>query len=204
MELFDLILIVVVGVSGLLALMRGFTREVLTLLSWIVAGVAAWWAVQVPPVLEFAHQYVENDKLAIIVVGAGAFLLALLVMSLVTVRITDWVLDTAIGPFDRTLGGLFGLVRGLVLVTVAWMIYVVFVPPEKQPDWIANARLLPLVRSTADIINDLIPEETAEMLRRSMAASENAAQKAIGKAAREAVDGIGKGDRQRLDNLLRQ
>ena len=204
MELFDLILIVVMAISGLLALMRGFTREVLTLLSWIVAAVAAWWAVQVPPVLEFAHQYVENDKLAVIVVGAAAFLLALLVMSIVTVRITDWVLDTAIGPFDRTLGGLFGLLRGLVLVTVAWMLYVPFVLPEKHPEWITNARLLPLVQGTADIISDLIPEDTAEMLRRAMAAGKDKAKDAAGKAAREAVEGIDRGDAARLKSLMQQ
>ncbi len=204
MELFDLIIIVVVGISGLLALMRGFTREVLTLLSWIVAGVAAWWAVQMPPVLEFARQYVSNQKLAVIVTGAAAFLLALLIMSIVTVRITDWVLDTAIGPFDRTLGGLFGLLRGLVLVTVAWMLYVPLVPPEKHPEWITNARLLPLVRGTADIISELVPEETAEMLRRTMAAGRDKASRTASEAARGAVNSIGKGDARRLRNLMEQ
>ena len=200
MELFDLVVIVVVLISGLLALMRGFTREVLTLLSWIIAAVAAWWAVQMPPVLDFARQYVENDKLAVVVVGAAAFLSVLLLMSFVTVRIADWVLDTAIGPVDRTLGGLFGLLRGLVLVTVAWMLYVPFVPPEKQPGWITNARLLPLVRNTADIISELIPEETADMLRRAMAAGRREAKK----AAKEAAGSIGKADARRLKSLMQE
>lgn len=193
MQLLDVILVVLMLVSGLLALMRGFTREILSLFAWVVAGAAAWWAVQIPPLIEFTQQFIAQQKLAVIVTGAAAFLLVLLIMSVISVKIGDWVLDSAVGPFDRTLGGFYGVARGLVLVTIAYLFYIYNAPVEKRFDWIEKARLKPLVVGTAEVLIGFMPQDIGEVLARKLAAAPDAEEDAAF---------IGKGDKRRLDNLI--
>ncbi len=76
---------------------------------------------------------------AVAVIG-GAFLLTLLVVSIVTVRISDMVLDSRVGALDRTLGFLFGLARGLFIVVVAFMFFNWLVPDKSQPEWVRAAK----------------------------------------------------------------
>ena len=63
-------------------------------------------------------------------------------MSIITVRISDMILDSRIGALDRTLGFLFGLGRGLIIVVVAFMFFAWLVPAAKQPDGVRNAKSL--------------------------------------------------------------
>ena len=70
----------------------------------------------------------------------GVFLVTLLIVSIITVRISDMILDSRIGALDRTLGFLFGLGRGLIIVVVAFLFFAWLVPANKQPDWVRNAK----------------------------------------------------------------
>ena len=66
-----------------------------------------------------AKQYFNNDIVAAVAVVGGVFLVTLLVVSVLTIRISDMVLDSRVGALDRTLGFLFGLARGLIIVVIA-------------------------------------------------------------------------------------
>jgi membrane protein required for colicin V production len=164
-QLLDLILIGIMVISGLLALMRGFTREVLSLAAWGIAGVAALGAVLSPDLNQLAGQYLQPDIVAKIALGGGVFLIVLIIMSLISVRIADWVLDSAAGAFDRTLGFAYGLARGLLLVAIAYLFYIWLVPKEKHEDWIRNARLLPVVEKVSTVVMSFLPADIAEVLR---------------------------------------
>ena len=112
--LLDIVLIAVMLISGLLAMVRGFMREVLSIIAWILAAGATLYAYS--KLLPLAKQYFNNDIVAAVAVIGGVFLLTLLIVSILTVRISDMVLDSRVGALDRTLGFLFGLARGLVIV----------------------------------------------------------------------------------------
>jgi membrane protein required for colicin V production len=160
----DAILIGIMLISGLLALMRGFTREVLSLLSWGGAALAAYFLR--PYFLETAQSYfAENDKwVAEIVLVIAIFIVALIIIQLLTMRLSDWVLDSGVGMLDRTVGFAFGLARGLLLVVVCYLFFIWLVPREDHPDQIRNAVTLPLVESTASIIISYLPLDIAEAL----------------------------------------
>jgi membrane protein required for colicin V production len=93
------------------------------------------------------------------------FLIVLIIMSLISVRIADWVLDSAAGAFDRTMGFVYGLGRGLLLVAIAYLFYIWLVPKEKHEDWIRNARLLPVVEEVSAVVLSFLPADVAEVLR---------------------------------------
>ena len=102
----DIILIAIMLISGFLAMLRGLTREVLSILSWAVAALATLFIF--PMYQAQARTYIEPPILADAALAAGVFLVVLIVVSLITMRISDKVLDSRIGALDRTLGFLFG------------------------------------------------------------------------------------------------
>jgi membrane protein required for colicin V production len=137
----DLFLIAVMLISGLLAMVRGLIREVLSIAGWGAAAVAGLYAYS--KLLPMTKQYISNDYMA-----AG-----------VTVKISDKILDSRIGALDRTLGFLFGLFRGLIIVVVAFIFFDWLVPAKSQPEMIRNARSRIVLQNTGDWLKGLLPED---------------------------------------------
>jgi len=158
----DVILGFIMLVSGFLAMLRGLTREVLSILSWAVAALATLYVF--PKYQAEARLYIEPAMLADAVLAAAVFLVVLIVVSLITMRISDKVLDSRVGALDRTLGFIFGLARGLVLVVIAYLFFSWLVPEDTQPRWIREARSLPILKSTGNAIVSLLPEDPSKAL----------------------------------------
>ena len=130
----DAALLVVVAVSGLVAMYRGLTREVLSILSWVVAAAAAFYvsSYQLGFAEELAKQFSNPPQqihliIARIAMGAVIFLVVLIIVHVITSHISDTVLDSRIGAIDRVLGLGFGMVRGFILVVIPYMFAVSFV-----------------------------------------------------------------------------
>lgn len=136
--LLDGILIAIMLISAFLAMIRGFSREVLSIASWIAAAAAAFFLYA--RVLPFVKEYISSPHIALGVTVAGIFFITLIIVSYITMRISDFILDSRIGVLDRTLGFLFGAARGLLLVVVAIVFFNWFVAPENRPDWISKAK----------------------------------------------------------------
>ena len=153
----DIFLIVVMLVSGLLAMVRGFMREILSIVAWATAAVVT--LLSFSKLLPLAKQYFNNDIVASGVTVGGVFLATLIIASIFTVRLSDMVLDSKIGALDRTLGFLFGLGRGLIIVVVAFVFFDWLVPDKSQPDAIRNARSKIVLRSTGDWLMSLLPDD---------------------------------------------
>jgi membrane protein required for colicin V production len=155
--LLDFILIGVMLVSALLAMIRGFMREILSIAAWVIAAVATLYAYS--RLLPYAKTYFNNDIIAAAAVIGGTFLGTLLIVSIITVRFSDMVLDSRVGALDRTLGFLFGLARGLVIVVVAFLFFAWLVPPRTQPSWVANAKSRVVLQSTGDWLISMLPDD---------------------------------------------
>jgi membrane protein required for colicin V production len=160
----DMIVIGVILISGLLAALRGFTREVLAIGSWAAAAVVAYlFHAQFVPL---AQQYVStNINIARPVAAGGVFLVTLLVAYFLTSKISDMILDSRIGALDRTLGFMFGAARGLLLAVVGFLFFNWLVSDKQQPTWVKDAKLKPLLESTGASLMSLLPEDPEKALR---------------------------------------
>src|SRR5215211_4297568 len=98
----DLVLLIVMLISGLLAMIRGFMREILSIAAWIAAAAATLYFYG--RLLPHAKAYFNNDIVAAGAVIGGIFLGTLLIVSIITVRVSDMILDSRIGALDRSLG----------------------------------------------------------------------------------------------------
>lgn len=151
----DVIVVVVVLISAVLAMVRGFVLEVLSVASWVAAAAAAY--LLYPHVLPLVQPYFDNKTVAIIVSAAAIFFVALIIASYITMKISDFVIDSRVGSVDRALGFVFGALRGILLMIVALWFFN-FLVKEPQP-WIANARSMPLLVSGGDWLISLLPPD---------------------------------------------
>jgi membrane protein required for colicin V production len=155
--LLDVILLVVMLISALLAMVRGFMREVLSIASWATAALVTVLAF--PKVLPIVQGYLTNDIVAKGVTIGGIFLGTLIIVAIITIKISDMILDSRIGALDRTLGFLFGLARGLVIVVVAFLFFNWLVPDRSQPEWVKNAKSLVVLKTTGEKLMSMLPED---------------------------------------------
>ena len=153
----DLVLLGVMLISGLLAMVRGFMREILSIAAWGAAALVTLYTFS--KLLPTAKTYFNKDTVAAVVVVAGVFIGTLIVVSIVTVRISDMILDSRIGALDRTLGFLFGLARGLLIVVVAYEFFVFFTVDKQRPDWVVNAKSRAMLDGTGDWLKGLLPDD---------------------------------------------
>ena len=100
--LLDGILVGFTLVSAMLAMVRGFSREILSIASWVAAAAAAFFFYQA--VLPYIKPYVDSPQLAMAAAAGVVFIIALIVVSVITMKIADCIIDSRVGALDRTLG----------------------------------------------------------------------------------------------------
>ncbi|MCV3738460.1 CvpA family protein [Rhizobium sp. TRM96647] len=157
---------IVIGValfSAVLAMVRGFSREVLSVASWVGAAAAAYFLY--PVLVPYAKEYTTSDTVAIIGSAGVVFLVALIVISFITMRIADFIIDSRIGALDRTLGFLFGAARGLLIVVVAMLFFNWLVTPQQRPTWVESAKSKPLLDNLGSKLVALLPENADNAIR---------------------------------------
>lgn len=205
--LLDIIVLAVMLLSGLLAMIRGFMREILSIAAWGAAALATLYAF--PRLLPTAKTYFNNDTIAMVAVVAGVFLGTLLVATIITSRISDMVLDSRIGALDRTLGFLFGLGRGLLIVVVAFLFFAWLVPDKQQPDWVRSAKSLSVLQSSGAWLQSLLPDDPESTILKRFKKNKpddeqtDAAPDLRGTVSTASSDGgYGKGERDGLRKLI--
>ena len=158
----DLGLLAVVLVSALLAMLRGFTREVLAIAAWIAAAAAAVYLY--PYLLPYIKPYLNKEPWASIASATVIFFAALILVTIITVNLSDAVLDSKVGALDRSLGFIFGAARGFLLCVVAFLFFTMLDPADKQPEWVKNARMRPVLQNVGDDMQAMLPRDLLNKL----------------------------------------
>src|SRR6201996_1419929 len=159
----DAIVLVVLLVSGLLAMVRGLMREVLSIAAWLIAALAALLASN-SKMVAWAQDFLKNDTAAKLAVALGVFIITLIVVSMITTKLSDMVLDSKIGALDRTLGFLFGIARGLLITAVCLIFYEFFVQDKQRGEWVTQAKSLVVLENTGKALMAALPEDLAESI----------------------------------------
>ncbi len=155
LTILDVIVIAVVLLSAALAMIRGFVREVLSIASWIIAAVTAYALYDT--FLPLVRPYFESPTVALIVTAAVVFFVALLVASYITMKISDFVIDSRIGAIDRALGFLFGGARGILLLVIALLFFNWLVP--NPPDWVGKAQTRSFLEDMGEQLIAALPDD---------------------------------------------
>ena len=157
----DGILIAIVLISAGLSMARGFIREVLSILSWVVAGLATFFLYD--DLLPYIFSSIQNEFIATGISITIIFLVTLFVVSYITHKISDFLLDSRVGTLDRSAGFIFGAARGFLLMVAAMLLFNLFVVGPQQPAWISNAKSKPILDSVGGSIKKLMPGNQDEL-----------------------------------------
>ena len=157
----DILVLVVLLLSGALAFARGFVREALSIAAWVGAAVITVFAL--PVASPVVRDFIDNPVVADFIAGVLIFIALLVGLSVAGHFATKAIRDSALNMLDRSLGLAFGLVRGVILLGLGYMLYVWLVPDsDNHPDWFREARTLPLVEEAADILRVVVPEDAID------------------------------------------
>lgn len=154
--LLDGILVGFTLVSAMLAMVRGFSREVLSVASWAAAAAAAFFFYK--PVIPYVQPYIDNEKIAMAAAAGIVFIVALIIVTIITMKIADFIIDSRIGALDRTLGFLYGAARGVLVVAVG-LLFFNWLVGTNAPAWVSEAKSRPLLESIGTSIENLLPED---------------------------------------------
>ena len=164
----DAILIVIALISGMLAMYRGLTREVLSILSWALAAVAAViFALYYRHIADEVAVSLGIDKtIALGICAIGLFVLVLIIVHFITARFSETVLDSRIGALDRSLGFVFGLLRGFILVVILYF-FGTFLEQdeEKHPYWVTQSQSLPYIKDTGNYIISVMKKVMPDQIK---------------------------------------
>lgn len=153
MTIFDYLVLLVVIASVVISLMRGLVREILSLVSWVVAMVVA--NLYGEALAELLPNVIPGHVTRLIVAFIALFVAVKLLMMLLTLAIESIIKAGGLSIADRGLGGLFGFVRGVVIVLVAVLLCGMTAIPQ-QAFW-KNALLRPMTESLARTAMPFLP-----------------------------------------------
>jgi membrane protein required for colicin V production len=158
----DALVLLVLACSALFAFLRGFVREALGICAWagaIYVAIALFGAARPE-----ARHLISNPEVADPVAFGVVFLVALIVFSVIAGIISRMVRGSGLGGLDRTIGLLFGIVRGAALVCLAYIGTGWVFPVAQWPDVVLRARSLPYAYAGAQWIVAQVPREYAPRL----------------------------------------
>lgn len=212
-------ILVILLVSAIFGFARGFVKEVLSISGWIGATFLALYLF--PLLKPYARDYINNLLIADILTGSLIFILSLVTLSYITHAISEKVKASSLGALDRSLGIFFGIGRAIIVVGIAWLVFVQFIPPSGRPQAILEARMLPIAHAAGEFVAQLTPpdmqanlriategaQDTGKSLRKGYEAIPEAIREDVEKTVKDAVESLDKGydtkSRQQMENLTK-
>ncbi|HSC17315.1 MAG TPA: CvpA family protein [Rhizomicrobium sp.] len=213
----DLAVVAILTLSTGFALFRGFVREILSVIAWAAAAFATLYFGRYVVPLMAPH---FSPVPARIMAYSAVFLVVLLPLLFIAARFSRRIYEAHIGGLDRVLGALFGVVRGLAVIGVLYMLYSLVMPIPAQAQWMKQARTLPLIQRSADALVALLPEDDARVVKARMAGKREAqahgsdaapvasdeprqpVRHTLAKATKSVHKGYGAADRRALNRLI--
>lgn len=168
----DVAVILILLASGGFAFLRGFVHEVLAVGAWVGAVFATMYGF--PLVQPLARKHISIALAADGVAAGAIFLITLLCLAIVTKAASRRVKESALNSVDSSLGFIFGLIRGAVLVSLAYMLAMWLILPDDPPEWLASAKTRPMMEHGSTMIHRLVPEELGQGQDKTKAAATEA------------------------------
>ena len=153
---FDIIVILVLVVSALFAFGKGFATEVLSLAAW--AGAILITLYGLACAAGYGREYISPEPLADMITAIVLFFAGLIILKLIAGFIGDCIRMGPVGFLDRSLGALFGLLRGILIVSAGYLLLNFFLSERQQPEWVQEAKLIRFVSYGAEMLSEIVPE----------------------------------------------
>ncbi len=159
----DVVFLVIVGVSALVAIVRGVTKELLLITGWILAAVSVYYLL--PVVDPIMQKYIASEVLSSLVSGMVILILFCIFWMLAADKISTQIRFSKLSALDRILGFIFGIFRGVIIVILLQIMISSLIPEESQKGVFAESKYFKLAGDASGPIKSLIPEKWFEDLK---------------------------------------
>ena len=159
----DVIILIIIGISALIALSRGLVKEVLSIVGWVLATLSIIYLL--PVLMPFAKMYISSGILAGVVTSLIILILFFIGWILLTDKLIGKIRTSKLNGLDRMLGLFFGVVRAFLLVVLFYILVSWMIPADKQSEVLTESKYFQTAGSFAKPLEDLIPEETLELIK---------------------------------------
>ena len=159
----DVVFLVIVGVSALVAIARGVTKELLSITGWILAAVSVYYLL--PVVDPIMQKYIASEVLSNLVSGMVILIMFCIFWVLAADKISTQIRFSKLSALDRILGFIFGIFRGVIIVILLQIMISSLIPEESQKGVFAESRYFKLAGDAAGPIKGLIPEKWFDDLK---------------------------------------
>ncbi len=159
----DVVFLVIVGVSALVALARGCTKELLSITGWVLAGFAVYF--MLPIFSPIAQKYIESKILSDLVASMGILLFFCILWLLLADKLNSKIRLSKFSALDRLLGVIFGVARGVIIVILIQIFIAGIIPDEANKGIFAESRYFKMAGDSAGPIKSLIPQKWFDDLK---------------------------------------
>lgn len=190
----DVLVLIVIALSALIAFLRGFIREIFTIINVVGALAAAYYGggmllpymegwLGVVPDAEDPQRLFDIIPYTIIakVLAYGAiFIVVVIFLSVVSHFLAETVRSIGLGAIDRTLGVIFGILRGVLLIGILYLpVHLAYNNTEQEEvieKWFEGSKSYFYIEMTANMIAGFIPEEAKKAIERNVEDGKEAAK----------------------------
>lgn len=159
----DIIILIILGLSALIALSRGLIKEVLSIIGWVLGAAAVIYLL--PVFTPITKEYIASGMIAGVVTSIFILILFMVIWILLTGNIVGKVRSSKLSSVDRVLGLFFGIMRAFLLVILLNILISWMMPKDRQPETFKNSKYFQLAGEFAQPIENLIPKETLDTIR---------------------------------------
>ena len=147
--MFDVIILVLVFISALFAFFRGFSLELLSISVWIISFFVSY--AYGNNLINFFNKIINNILISTAISYVVAFLIIFVVFSFLTRKFSVFIKDSYVGLIDKSLGFIFGILRGYVIVGLCFFLFDYFYN-GKRLEFIDNSKIIPVIKMTNNVI----------------------------------------------------
>lgn len=159
----DVVILIITAISAFIALYRGLVKEVLSIVGWVLAAIVVFYLL--PILTPFARIYIASSMMAGFVTALVILIVFYIIWLIATDKLIGKVRTSKLSALDRMLGLLFGVLRACLLVILFNILVTLMLPEESKSGMFKDSRYFTLAGTFAEPFENLIPEETLEMIK---------------------------------------
>ena len=152
----DVVFLIIVGISALVGIARGMTKEILSILGWVLAAAAVFY---ITPIVDpMMHKYISSSILSSIVSGMIILIVFCIIWVLTVDRLAVVIRTSKLSALDRIFGFVFGIARGVLIVILVALMISTIIPEDSQKGVFADSKYFKVASNSAEPLKKLIPQ----------------------------------------------
>ena len=152
----DFVVIIIIVISAIISSLRGFLHEVLSIAAWIGAAFAVIYFQ--PLMKNLTRELIPNELFSDIITGIIIFIFVLVALSIIIKSFSSYIHKTTLNNLDRSLGFIFGVLRGVVILSIVLIVFDWFAEEPVRPYALQSSKTMPVIERTSEFILNLLPE----------------------------------------------